>query len=124
MRSPRRPRTGRRLGPPTILPGRAGTGTGAPSWAPWLALLLGPLARVRTRLTIAFLAPLVGLVAVQEQYAASLRAAQIEARHVAEPVAHTIANTAELTTGDQGQLYHDPERLQDYLDDLQRDLHR
>src|SRR6266498_4647622 len=129
MRSPRRPRTGRRLGPPTILPGRAGTGTGAPSWAPWLALLLGPLARVRTRLTIAFLAvsllvPLVGLVAVQEQYAASLRAAQIEARHVAEPVAHTIANTAELTTGAIGQLYHDPERLQDYLDDLQRDLHR
>src|SRR6266508_2711695 len=129
MRSPRRPRTGRRLGPPTILPGRAGTGTGAPSWAPWLALLLGPLARVRTRLTIAFLAvsllvSLVGLVAVREQDAASLRAAQIEARHVAEPVAHTIANTAELTTGDQGQLYHDPERLQDYLDDLQRDLHQ
>ncbi len=84
---------------------------------------------VRGRLTLAFLAvslliPLVGLLAVREQYVASQRAAQIEARHVAEPIAHTIANTAELTGGDQRQLYHDQQRLQEYVDDLQRDLHR
>jgi len=84
---------------------------------------------VRVRLALAFLAvslliPLVGVLAVREQYAASQRAATAEARHVAEPIAHTIANTAELTGGDRGQLYHDQERLQEYLDDLQRDLHR
>ena len=71
---------------------------------------------VRGRLTLAFLAvslliPLVGLLAVREQYAASQRAATVEARHVAEPIAHTIANTAELTEGDQRQLYHDQQRL-------------
>ena len=84
---------------------------------------------VRGRLTLAFLAvslliPLVGLLAVREQYVASQRAAQIEARHVAEPIAHTIANTGELTGGDRRQLYHDQQRLQQYVDDLQRDLHR
>src|SRR6266511_1488619 len=84
---------------------------------------------VRVRLTLAFLAvslliPLVGLLAVREQYVASQRAAQIEARHVAEPIAHTIANTGELTEGDRRQLYHDQQRLQQYVDDLQRDLHR
>ena len=84
---------------------------------------------VRVRLTLAFVAvslliPLVGLLAVREQYVASQRAAQIEARHVAEPIAHTIANTGELTGGDHGQLYRDHERLQVYLDDLQRDLQR
>jgi diguanylate cyclase (GGDEF)-like protein len=84
---------------------------------------------VRVRLTVAFLTvslliPLVGLLAVREQYAASQRAAQIEARHVAEPIAHTIANTGELTKGDREQLYHDQQRLQRYVDDLQRDLKR
>src|SRR6266540_5259234 len=84
---------------------------------------------VRVRLALAFLAvslliPLVGVLAVREQYAASQRAATAEARHVAEPIAHTIANTAELTGGGQRQLYQDQQRLQQYLDDLQRDLHR
>ncbi len=84
---------------------------------------------VRVRLTLAFLAvslliPLVGLLAVREQYAASQRAATVEARHVAEPIADTIANTAELSQGSQRQLYQDQWRLQRYLDDLQRDLKR
>ena len=84
---------------------------------------------VRVRLTLAFLAvslliPLVGLLAVREQYAASQRAATVEARHVAEPIADTIANTAELSQGSQRQLYQDQWRLQRYLDELQRDLKR
>jgi diguanylate cyclase (GGDEF)-like protein len=86
-------------------------------------------ASVRVRLTMAFLlvsllAPMVGLLAVREQYAASRRAARAEARHVAEPVAHTIANTAKLTGGDQPQLYQQPVRLQEYVSDIHRDLRR
>ncbi|HEV8649744.1 MAG TPA: hypothetical protein VG276_10150 [Actinomycetes bacterium] len=90
---------------------------------------------VRTRLAVAFLAislliPLVGLVAVRQQYTVSKRAAQLEARHVAEPIAHTIANSAALTNGaaltkgDQRHLYQDEKRLRQYLDDLQRELRR
>ncbi len=84
---------------------------------------------VRVRLTVAFLAvslliPLVGVLAVREQYAASQRAATVEARHVAEPIARTIANTTELSQGGQRQLYQDQRRLQQYLDKLQRDLKR
>ncbi len=83
---------------------------------------------VRTRLTVAFLAvsllvPGVGLLAAHEQYEASGRAARIEARHVAEPIAHTIANTAELGEGGR-RLYQAPERLQAYVAGLQRDLRR
>jgi methyl coenzyme M reductase alpha subunit len=58
------------------------------------------------------------VLAVREQYGASERAARVEARHVAEPIAHTIANTAGLTGGDQRQLYHDQQRLQQYVNDL------
>jgi hypothetical protein len=81
MPSPRRPRTGPRLGPPTMLPGHAAAGAVTPPRAPLPALLVGPLARVRTRLTVAFLAvslliPLVGRLAVREQYAASRHAEQ------------------------------------------------
>ncbi len=86
-------------------------------------------ASVRVRLTMAFLlvsllVPVVGLLAVREQDAASRRAARIEARHVAEPVAHTIADTAKLAGGDQGQLYQQPVRLQEYVSDIHRDLRR
>src|SRR5206468_726429 len=86
-------------------------------------------ASVRVRLTMAFLlvsllAPMVGLLAVREQYAASRRAARIEARHVAEPVAHTIASTAKLTGDDQPPLYQQPVRLQEYVSDIHRDLRR
>ncbi len=86
-------------------------------------------ASVRVRLTMAFLlvsllVPMVGLVAVREQYAASRRAARIEARHVAEPVAHTIASTAKLTGDDQPPLYQQPVRLQEYVSDIHRDLRR
>ncbi|HEV8651824.1 MAG TPA: hypothetical protein VG276_21105, partial [Actinomycetes bacterium] len=84
---------------------------------------------MRARLTLAFLAvsllvPLVGVLAVRQQYAASQRAASAEAHHVAEPIADTIANTAELSQGAQRRLYQDQQRLQQYLDDLQRDLKR
>jgi HAMP domain-containing protein len=84
---------------------------------------------VRARLTVAFLAtallvPAVGLLAVRQQYQTSQRAAQVEARHVAEPIAHTIANTAELSQHGQAQLYQQPRLLQEYISDLHRDLRR
>jgi diguanylate cyclase (GGDEF)-like protein len=86
-------------------------------------------ASVRVRLTMAFLlvsllAPMVGLLAVRGQDAASRRAARIEGRHVAEPLAHTIANTAKLTGGDQPPLYQQPVRLEEYVRDIHRDLRR
>jgi diguanylate cyclase (GGDEF)-like protein len=84
---------------------------------------------VRARLTVAFLAtallvPAVGVLAMRQQYRASERAARIEARHVAEPVAHTIANTAELSEHGQPQLYQQPKLLQEYISDIHRDLRR
>ncbi len=91
--------------------------------------MAGPLARARTLpvalLAVALLIPLLGLVAVREQYAASRRAAQIEAQHVAEPIAHTIAQSSELDPGDDlPNLYQQPDRLQRYLSDVDRELHR
>lgn len=84
---------------------------------------------VRARLTVAFLAtallvPAMGVLAIRQQYRASERAAQTEARHVAEPVAHSIANTAELSQPGQPQLYQNPKLLQEYISDIQRDLRR
>jgi diguanylate cyclase (GGDEF)-like protein len=108
--------------------------------APWVGGMAGGARRrwvwarragasVRVRLTMAFLlvsllVPMVGMLAVREQYAASRRAARIEARHVAEPLAHTIANTAKLTGGDQPPLYLQPVRLQEYVSNIHRDLGR
>jgi diguanylate cyclase (GGDEF)-like protein len=84
-------------------------------------------ARVGTRLTLAFLAvslliPIVGWIAIREQYASSARAARIEARHVAEQIA------AYTTQADSGRvpLYQDPAALQRYVGgvhvDQQRDV--
>src|ERR671931_380239 len=92
------------------------------------AHLVGPLARART-LPVAFVAisllvPLVGLVAVREQYGASLRAAQIEAQHVAEPIAHTVAQSSGFDTDDPHDLYEQPDRLQGYISDIQHELGR
>ncbi len=120
---------GRQVSPPTPQPGRTADGTVAPPRPQQRALLAGPLARARTLpvafLAVALLIPLLGLVAVREQYAASLRAAQIEAQHVAEPIAHTIAESSELDPRDNHpNLYQDPDRLQDYLSDIDRDLRR
>jgi diguanylate cyclase (GGDEF)-like protein len=90
--------------------------------------LVGPLARART-LPVAFVAisllvPLVGLVAVREQYGASLRAAQIEAQHVAEPIAHTVGQSRVFDTDDPFDLYEQPARLQGYISDIHRELGR
>ncbi|MFC7762964.1 diguanylate cyclase [Catellatospora bangladeshensis] len=94
----------------------------AASW-PNPARLLTPLARVGPRLTVAFLSvalllPLIGLVAVNEQYRASLHAAQIEAENVAEQVAHTVAQPAEPG---RPVLYQQPAQLQRYVSGVQRD---
>ncbi|MEV0269739.1 GGDEF domain-containing protein [Hamadaea sp. NPDC050747] len=73
-------------------------------------------ARVGVRLMSAFLAvslliPLVGWVAIQEQYASAARAAQAEAGHVAAQIAQFVTHT------DPGRapLYQDPVGLQAYV---------
>ncbi|WP_203708857.1 GGDEF domain-containing protein, partial [Asanoa iriomotensis] len=85
------------------------------------------LARVGTRLTLAFLAvalliPVVGVIAIRELHATSMRAAQIEAQHVAEQIAFTMAQREEpirITP-----LYEQPDALQLYVDSLRRELGR
>jgi diguanylate cyclase (GGDEF)-like protein len=86
-------------------------------WASTAAVFITPLARVATRLTVAFLAvalllPLVGLVAIREQYVTSLRAAQIEAENVADEVAHAVTQPA---APGQPLLYEEPAELQAYI---------
>lgn len=81
--------------------------------------------RVGTRLTAAFLAvalliPLVGWVAIREQYTASDRAARIEAQHVAEQIAHFITHT----DADRRPLYRDLPALQSYVSDVHADQNR
>ncbi|MEU8078980.1 diguanylate cyclase [Catellatospora citrea] len=88
--------------------------------------LRAPLARVGPRLTVAFLAvalllPLVGLVAIREQHASSLRAAQIEAQNVAEQVAHLVTQPA---GPGQPLLYQQPAGLQQYVSRVNRDGNR
>jgi diguanylate cyclase (GGDEF)-like protein len=128
MPFPRRSWIGRQVGPPTPQPGRTADGTVAPPRPQPRALVAGRLARARTLpvafLAVALLIPLLGLVAVREQYAASRHAAQIEAQHVAEPIAHTVAQSNELTHHDRPDLYLQPDRLQDYLSDIDRDVRR
>ncbi|WP_203695803.1 GGDEF domain-containing protein [Catellatospora coxensis] len=85
-----------------------------------------PLSHVGPRLTVAFLAvalllPLVGLVAIREQHAASLRAAQIEAENVAEQVAHTVTKP---TAPGRALLYQQPSQLQEYVSGVNRDGNR
>ncbi|WP_155372597.1 GGDEF domain-containing protein [Catellatospora vulcania] len=94
--------------------------------SPLPGALRAPLARTGLRLTVAFLAvalllPLVGLVAIREQHAASLRAAQIEAENVAEQVAHMV--TQPVGTG-RALLYQQPARLQQYVSGVNRDGNR
>ena len=120
---------GRQVGPPTPQPGRTADATVAPPRPQPRAPVAGPLARARTLpvafLAVALLIPLLGLVAVREQYTASRRAAQIEAQHVAEPIAHTIAQSSDLDPHDNHtDLYQQPDRLQDFLSDVHRDLRR
>ncbi len=121
-------RTARRAGPATLLPGQARGGRAAPLRLPWPARLLGSVARART-LPVAFLAvslliALVGLLAVHEEYAGSRRAAQIEAQHLAESIAHAVAQSANVADGHQPELYRQPARLQRYLTDVHHDLDR
>ncbi|GAA2384120.1 hypothetical protein Cme02nite_66770 [Catellatospora methionotrophica] len=95
-------------------------------WASLPTALGGPLARVGPRLTVAFLAvalllPLVGLVAIREQHASSLRAAQIEAENVAEQVAHMATQP---TGPGRSLLYQQPTGLQAYVSRVNRDGNR
>lgn len=91
-----------------------------------LSRLLARLSRLGPRLILAFLAvslllPLVALVAVREQHAASVRAAQAEAQRVALHVAHNVVRP--LGPG-QPRMYQRPEELQRYVTDIHRDLGR
>jgi diguanylate cyclase (GGDEF)-like protein len=90
--------------------------------------LLGPIVRARTLpaafLTVSLLIVLVGLLAVREQYTASRYAAQIEARHLAESIAHTVAQIADVGDGREPELYQQPDRLQRYLADVHQNQHR
>jgi diguanylate cyclase (GGDEF)-like protein len=121
--------TSSQAGPATPQPGRIADGTVAPPRPQRQVLLGGPLARARTLpvafLAVALLIPVLGLVGVREQDAVSRHAAQIEAQHVAEPIAHTIAQSSELDPHDRHpNLYLQPDRLQDYLSDIDRELRR
>jgi diguanylate cyclase (GGDEF)-like protein len=127
MPYPRWAWTSPRAAPPEE-PGHTADGTVAPPRPRHRTLAAGPLARARTLpvafVAVALLIPLLGLVAVREQYAASRRAAQIEAQHVAEPIAHTVAQSADASDASQPELYRQPARLQRYLSDIHRDLRR
>jgi len=127
MSFPRWARTGPRVGP-RALPGGTANGTVAPPRPRRRALVAAPLARAQT-LPVAFLAVallilLLGLAAVQEQYNASRHAAQIEAQHLAESIAHTVAQNADVDDVNRPELYQQPDRLQRYLSDIYRDLRR
>jgi diguanylate cyclase (GGDEF)-like protein len=75
-------------------------------------------------LAVSLLIALIGLLAVRAHYTAARRAAQIEAQHLAESIAHTIAQSADVDDGNRPELYQQPDRLQRYLSDIHRDLRR